>query len=73
VTPHAAALVELAWDGLRRRGRLDPEGRDETIHLVPLVELVEQGQTPADRLLLGLDSAADGESAARAILERCQI
>jgi hypothetical protein len=48
-------------------------GRDETIHLATLGALVERGLTPADRLVAGLDDAPTGESAARAIFERCQI
>jgi glutamate--cysteine ligase len=73
VHSHAAMLVGLAWDGLRRRARLDPVGRDETVHLAALVALVEQGTTPAECLLSGLDEARSGAPLARAILERCQI
>jgi len=44
-------VVNLALLGLERRGRLDRSGEDERIALAPLVETVEEGRTPADRLL----------------------
>jgi glutamate--cysteine ligase len=44
-------VVNLALLGLERRGRLDRSGDDERIALAPLVETVEEGRTPADRLL----------------------
>jgi glutamate--cysteine ligase len=44
-------LVDLALGGLRRRARLDRRGEDERKALAPLVETVEQGRSPADRLL----------------------
>ena len=52
-TLHAVArdVVNLALDGLERRGRLDRNGDDERKALTPLVETVEEGLTPADRLL----------------------
>jgi glutamate--cysteine ligase len=47
----AREMVGLARDGLRRRARLDPSGRDETIYLAPLEEIVETGDSPAEVLL----------------------
>jgi glutamate--cysteine ligase len=36
---------------LRRRGRVDHSGRDETRHLEPLDRIIESGRTPAEELL----------------------
>jgi glutamate--cysteine ligase len=44
-------VVNLALLGLERRGRLDRIGEDERIALAPLVATIEEGRTPADRLL----------------------
>ena len=43
--------LELARAGLKRRNRLDRNGRDETRHLDPLDEIAAGGQTPAEQLL----------------------
>jgi glutamate--cysteine ligase len=45
------AMVDLALGGLKRRARLDREGEDERKALAPLVETIEEGRSPADRLL----------------------
>jgi glutamate--cysteine ligase len=47
----AREMVELAERGLRRRARLDHKGEDETKALIPLFETIEEGRSPADRLL----------------------
>jgi glutamate--cysteine ligase len=47
-------ILEVASGGLARRRRLSAEGRDETVHLARLTELVAAGKTPADRLVEGL-------------------
>ena len=47
----ARIVVRLAEGGLRRRARLDRKGDDETRALRPLIEIVEEGRSPADRLL----------------------
>ena len=44
-------MVAIAGDGLRRRARADVCGEDETHFLATLVDIVETGRTPADRLL----------------------
>ena len=41
----------LAERGLKRRNRLDQNGRDETQYLAPLVQSVARGITPAEELL----------------------
>jgi glutamate--cysteine ligase len=50
----AERVVEIANGGLARRRRLSTEGRDETIHLARLAQLVAIGKTPADVLTEGL-------------------
>src|SRR3990170_11789 len=45
------AMVDLALGGLQRRARLDRNGEDERKALAPLVETIEEGRSPADRLL----------------------
>jgi glutamate--cysteine ligase len=47
----ARQCLDLADAGLKRRKRLDGEGRDETRYLAPLKEFVARGITPADELL----------------------
>jgi glutamate--cysteine ligase len=47
----AREALRLAREGLRRRRRLDAEGRDETRYLEPLDALAAAGRTPADDLL----------------------
>jgi glutamate--cysteine ligase len=47
----AKAMVEIAAAGLARRNRRDGKGRDESLFLDPLHEIVASGQTPADKLL----------------------
>jgi len=44
-------MVDLALGGLQRRARLDRNGEDERMALAPLVEIIEEGRTPADKLL----------------------
>jgi glutamate--cysteine ligase len=53
---HALAerLLDLAEGGLRRRGRPDASGRDESLHLDGLRALVDRRMTPADALVEGL-------------------
>ncbi len=43
----ALEVLKLSETGLRRRARLDSQGRDETIYLGPLFEIVESGRSPA--------------------------
>ncbi len=44
-------VLSIARDGLKRRARRDARGRDETVYLEPLFELVRDGKTVADDLL----------------------
>ena len=44
-------MPALAEAGLKRRKRLDNDGRDETRYLAPLQEFVARGITPAEELL----------------------
>ncbi len=47
----AKATLAMSEQGLRRRARLDCNGRDETGYLRPLQEFVARGITPAEELL----------------------
>ncbi len=48
----AREVMAIAHAGLKARGIVDPaSGRDETVHLEMLDEIVESGKTQADRLL----------------------
>ena len=47
----ASEALKIAAAGLRRRARLNSKGVDETGFLDALVEIVEAGQTPAERKL----------------------
>ena len=44
-------VLKIAKGGLERRGRLNSEGFDERLFLVPLDEVIASGNTPADQLL----------------------
>jgi len=45
----AREALEIARVGLARRGRNDARGRDETVYLDPLDEIVADGRVPAQR------------------------
>jgi glutamate--cysteine ligase len=47
----ALDVLDLAHEGLRRRGCLDGQGRDETRHLEPLHGIAQHGRTAAEELL----------------------
>ena len=47
----AREMVALALGGLERRARRDKNGEDERKALAPLVAAIEEGLSPADRLL----------------------
>ena len=47
----AADMVAIAKEGLARRARISPCGKDETVYLSELEEIADSGVTPADRLL----------------------
>jgi glutamate--cysteine ligase len=55
----AQRLLDIAEGGLARRARLDVEGRDERVHLRPLVDLAGQLKSPADLLLARLEETGD--------------
>jgi glutamate--cysteine ligase len=44
-------VLALADAGLRRRARLDADGRDETVYLAPLEAILEDGRTLAQQRL----------------------
>lgn len=47
----AREALKIAVHGLARRARRNAHGADERIHIEPLLEIVESGQTPAERKL----------------------
>ena len=47
----AKECLALSEAGLKRRGFLDSDRRDETRYLEPLQEIVARGRTPAEELL----------------------
>jgi glutamate--cysteine ligase len=47
----AKECMVLAHAGLRRRARIDPDGRDESRHLEPLDRILDSGRTPAEEML----------------------
>jgi glutamate--cysteine ligase len=47
----AKTMVGIAAGGLARRNRRDGKGRDESLFLDPLREIVASGKTPSDSLL----------------------
>jgi glutamate--cysteine ligase len=56
----AREVLALAEGGLLRRARLNDKGQDETHALKALIETVEEGQTPADRLLAAYEGPWQG-------------
>jgi glutamate--cysteine ligase len=44
-------MLELSRQGLRRRGYVNPQGRDESSYLDPLLEAAREGRTFAERLV----------------------
>jgi glutamate--cysteine ligase len=51
----ARECLVLAHAGLRRRGRVDHLGRDETRYLEPLDRIIDAGVTPAEEMLAKFD------------------
>jgi glutamate--cysteine ligase len=47
----ARDMVAIAKEGLKRRAKISPCGKDETGYLSELEEIADSGLTPADRLL----------------------
>jgi glutamate--cysteine ligase len=47
----AKECLKISYAGLRRRGRLDHTGHDETRHLEPLERTIDSGRTPAEEML----------------------
>lgn len=56
----ARQVVAIAEQGLKRRAVLDRNGEDERVHLAPLLRTVEEGRSPAGRLLADYHTAWDG-------------
>ncbi len=47
----ARELLQIGWEGLHRQRALNAQGQDETIYLMPLKNLLDQGKCPADLLV----------------------
>lgn len=47
----AERVVEIAAGGLERRAHKDGQGRDERVHLAPIIARLERGECPADEVL----------------------
>jgi glutamate--cysteine ligase len=53
----AREALAIARGGLARRARRDAEGRDESIYLTPLDEIVAEGRVPAQRWIARFNGA----------------
>lgn len=60
----ANQVLDLAAQGLARRGHLDRLGRDEGVHLLALQELTKRGLCPADEILAAYRTSGDTLAAA---------
>ena len=56
----ARECLKLSHAGLRRRGRIDQLGRDESRYLEPLERILESGRTPAEEMLDKFNGAWGG-------------
>jgi glutamate--cysteine ligase len=68
--PIAEKALTIAKAGLERRALKNASGEDERAHLTYLEGLVAHGQTPADKLLEGLENVGDLRAE---ILARCDL
>jgi len=59
----ARDLVAIAADGLKARGRRDPDGRDERVYLEPLREIAGGGPSQAEHWLRRCHGAWGGDAA----------
>ncbi|TAK99685.1 MAG: glutamate--cysteine ligase [Rhodospirillaceae bacterium] len=57
----ANEVLVLSQAGLRRRGRLNASGKDETMFLAPLQEIAASGITPAESMLAAYGAAWGGD------------
>ncbi len=57
----AREVVTLAQEGLTRRARLNDNGEDETRSLKRLWEILDDGKSPADRLLDAYNGPWNGD------------
>jgi glutamate--cysteine ligase len=71
VAETAQALLEMAKQGLVRRGRRGADGRDESVYLAPLEALIARGQCPADQLLA--DFPADPSRFKAEVIRRTKL
>jgi glutamate--cysteine ligase len=57
----ARRVVSLAGEGLRRRGFVAAGGGDEAVHLDPLREIIERGETRAEKLVREYETEWGGD------------
>lgn len=57
----ARDVVALAEGGLKRRNRTGASGEDERHALAPVIQAVEEGRSPADRLLVEYENVWKGD------------
>ena len=67
----AQAVCDIAERGLARRGRLSPEGLDESTYLAPLKHLLASGRCPADALVEGFPT--DPQRFASEVIRRTKL
>ncbi len=65
----AKEAVKIAETSLKKQGKLDSEGRDESVYLEPLFEISESGVTLAERLLDRWENS--GEEKMTILREHC--
>jgi glutamate--cysteine ligase len=65
----AKDILNLSYQGLKARAYLDSQGRDESIYLAPLDEIVETGCTRAERLLYTYNTS--WERSVTPVFENC--
>ena len=52
--------MAISYKGLKNRKKLDASGNDETSYLLPLIEMLNKGETLADEMIRQFNSNWDG-------------
>ena len=56
----AKEVIAISCQGLKNRKKLDASGNDETSYLLPLIEMLNKGETLADEMIRQFNSNWDG-------------
>ncbi len=56
----AKEVIAISYKGLKNRKKLDASGNDETSYLLPLIEMLNKGETLADEMIRQFNSNWDG-------------